>query len=101
MTTLALLNYIGTTFAALPPYYQSTKELMAILSDPEVEKKLASPYPIKSIIKTDSGYMIAIQDCELEVKIIYLPQERGFVGPAKYKIEPQEKVCHKRLEDSD
>lgn len=101
LATILLLMFTQSVFALLPPYYQSTKEIIAILENPEVVKKVASPYPIKSITKTDSGYSIAIEDCQLEVKVVYLPPEKGFVGPAKFEIKPEEKVCRKKLEDQD
>lgn len=97
----ALFLFSQASLALLPPYYQSTKEMIAILEDPEVAKAVASPYPIKSITKTEGGYSIAIEDCLVEVKIVQQPAEKGFVGPAKFKIEPQEKVCRKQLEDKD
>lgn len=97
----ALLTFSQIAFALLPPFYQSTKEMVAILSSEEVAKKLASPYPIQSISKIDSGYRIVIQDCHLDVKIKYIPPEKGIVGPAKFEIEPQEKICHQELQDKD
>lgn len=101
LSTITLLSVAQNSFGLLPPFYQSTKEMIAILSSPEVAKKLASPYPIKSITRIDSGYRIAIDDCTLDVNITYEAQEKGMVGPANFEITPKEKVCHKKLEDSD
>lgn len=97
-TALFLFCFSELSFAILPPFYQSTKEIIAILESPEVAKKLASPYPINSISKTNTGYTIFIEDCQLEVKVIYIPLEKGMVGPAKFEIEPQEKVCQKKTD---
>lgn len=101
LATLAVLSITQNAFALLPPFYQSTKEMIAILSSPEVAKKLASPYPIKSITRIDSGYRIAIDDCTLDVNVTYTAQEKGMVGPANFEITPKEKVCHKQLQDTD
>jgi len=80
--------------AALPPYYQSAKEIIAILNSSIVAQKLSTPYPIDSIKKTEKGYRLAAGKCELEVNIIYKPREDGLVGPVNFEIIPGERSCH-------
>lgn len=97
MNKLVLLTlflfYSASSIALLPPYYESAKEIIAILSDARVAEKITSGRVINSITKTESGYMISAGTCTLQIKIKYLPLPNGMVGPAVFEIEPGELNC--------
>ncbi len=92
--------YSTPSFAVLPPYYESSKEITAILNDPTVADKITSGRPINSITRTETGYTIVARECSLEVKINYLPQKGGMVGPAKFEMKPGDLKCNV-MENSD
>jgi len=92
---LLTLMYTGTSLALLPPYYQSAKEITAMLNDPKIAEKITSGRLIRSIEKTKSGYKIVAGTCTLQVTVKYLPQPQGFVGPAIFEFEAGELVCKK------
>lgn len=71
-------------FAALPPLYQSSHEIIAVLQDPELSKYLTSGEPIMKIERSDDGWRIVGLKHTAEVKVNYLPQDMP--GPAKFKI---------------
>lgn len=94
-----LLLFTPRVFALLPPFYQSIKEITAVLNDPEVIQKLNTPYPISSIIKTETGYQITVQECTLNVRIEYIPLKNGMVGPANFKVHAEDLICKKPPKD--
>jgi hypothetical protein len=87
------LFYSATTIALLPPYYQTAKEITAILNDPRVAEKITSGRVINSILKTESGYTINAGNCTLKIKVNYLPPPKGMVGAAVFEIEVGELNC--------
>lgn len=90
-----LIGSTGAT-ALLPPYYESTKEITAILNDPEIAKQIGSGRLIHSITRTDTGYTIEAGDCTLTVKVTYKPQPQAIVGPAIFELHPDALVCKPR-----
>ncbi len=74
-----------TVFAALPPFAQSTKELKAILSDPQMQDQMGSAEFIEKIIKTDEGYIIITQHYLMHVDVHY--QEAARPGPVPFELE--------------
>ena len=81
-----LFLFISTmSFAALPPFYQSSKEIKAILNSPDLHEKLGSGQYILDIIKTRSGWMIITPKYRLPIEVKYIPQER--IGPAEFELE--------------
>lgn len=70
--------------ALLPPLYQETAELKAILSDERLGQKLSAGDVILKIEKSDQGYEITTNKHHLQVFIDYEPAQRP--GPAQYKI---------------
>lgn len=90
----AALVFSSASFAALPPLYQSQRELMSVLQNNEVLEKLGSGSPIDGIIRNEKGYSVLSKGCTLQVDVIYLPLPDGMVGPAKYKLEVADQlVC--------
>ena len=80
-------------FAALPPFFQSKKEIIALLEEPQVVGQLGSHRPIDSITKSDKVYTIKSNNCSLRVSVDYLPQPRGWVGPSRFSFDVGELDC--------
>ena len=72
-------------FAALPPFYQSAKELKDLLSDQRLAEKIGSGQVILDIIRTDKGYLIVTPRKRLDVEVLYHPPKYG-VGPSQYEF---------------
>lgn len=94
LVSLMLIVISQPSFALLPPYYQSVKEMIAILNNPLVAEKIGSPYPIQSLTKSESGYILLVGECKLDIKINYIQRKDGMVGSAELNIEPGEKSCN-------
>lgn len=69
---------------ALPPLYESTKEIQAILGSPELGERLSSGEVIEKIEKTSSGFAIVTNQHRLEVDVVYKPQ--NYMGPQSFKL---------------
>lgn len=70
--------------ALLPPLYQGSTELKAILGDEQLGQKLGAGDVITKIEKTDQGYTITTNKHKMEVFVVYEPAKQP--GPAHYKI---------------
>ncbi len=90
---VCILFCTTTSMALLPPYYESAKEITAILNNPKVIEKITSGRVINSITRTDAGYIINASNCTLLIKIKYLPLPDGMVGAAVFELEPGELSC--------
>ena len=88
MAFLAFLAYVGTAQAALPPLYQSTAEIKALMTDDRLGEKLQSGELITGIQKNDQGYEIITNQHRLQVNVDYLPGNRP--GPAKFNLRFEE-----------
>ncbi len=82
-----------TTFAALPPYYQSAREINAILNCQTVAQKLGAGSQIKSIqhVEKDDSYIVRSGLCEVVVQVRYQPVH--IPGPAKFVLETSDVKC--------
>ncbi|MCB1113355.1 MAG: hypothetical protein KDK62_01205 [Chlamydiia bacterium] len=69
---------------ALPPLYQSTKEIQAILGSPELSKRLNPGETILKIEKIQNGFAIETQENRLEVDVVY--QRQSLMGPQSFKL---------------
>jgi len=81
----------SSCFAALPPFYQSAKELKDLLSDQRLAEKLGSGQLIQDIIRTENGYLIVTPRKRLDVEVHYYPPKYG-VGPSQYEFYFHEPV---------
>lgn len=70
--------------ALLPPLYQGSLEIKAILGDEQLGQKLGAGEVITKIEKTDQGYDITTNKHTLPVYVDYEPAKMP--GPAHYKI---------------
>lgn len=81
---------LKTTCAALPPLYQSLREIDAIISDERLSKELGSAEAILGIKKIKDGYLITTINYHVKVDVIYIPQK--MIGPAKFELKFHEKA---------
>jgi hypothetical protein len=92
----SILFISNNLMAALPPYYQSAKEIIAVLNNSEVAEKIGSGRLIHSVTKTEGGYIINAGNCTLTVNITYSPRTNGMVGPAIFEVHPDKLDCPKK-----
>jgi len=94
---VALFALTSSASAALPPFYQSARELRAILDSPEVAQSLGSGRQISSIVRNDGGrttsYDVTTSECTLNVEIHYMPPVGGIAGPARFELEVGIAAC--------
>lgn len=76
---------ISSSFAALPPLYQSIKEFKALLDDPKLTKNLSSGEMITEINKVDNDFEITTNKQKMNVRVVYQSQKQP--GPAVFKLE--------------
>ncbi|MDE3045482.1 MAG: hypothetical protein KGJ02_02405 [Verrucomicrobiota bacterium] len=87
MRKFLLLLFVAASAlqAALPPLAQSTREIKAILSAPELHTLLGSAESIQSIRRTPTGYVLSTQHYLLQVDIYY-NQEQVRPGPVPFQL---------------
>ena len=74
--------------AALPPYWQSAREISTIVNDPRVHDALKYEEPILSITTSgDDVYELKTARCTLLVTIVDVPQAEPMPGPRQFDIE--------------
>ena len=76
--------------AALPPFYQSVRELKQIIDSPEVASELGSAEPILDIQRNSAGYLITSLKDSVQVDIVYEAQEMP--GPKNFHLIVHEKT---------
>lgn len=95
--TIVSLLVCGSTLAqaALPPYYQSVREIEKIINEAAVADAVGVGSAIDAIYKSDDNvYSIDFGQCYLDVKVVYLPSPGGTAGPVNFRLEiPAPKVC--------
>lgn len=82
---LISLVFFQSAHAALPPLWQSTKEIKAILDDPQFGSSLQSGEEIQKIKRTEGGWLIVTNKNHLLVKVIPKPQANP--GPKNFALE--------------
>lgn len=87
MRKIILLLLASTSFAALPPLAQSTRELQALLSDSQLYSNLGSAEIIQDIIRTDHGYLVLTQNYAMRVDVKYGSEEQKKMGPVPFQME--------------
>jgi hypothetical protein len=80
--------------AALPPYYERTRELSAVLSDPDVMQKLGG-HEIRGIEAVEPGtYRVWSEVCSLDVKLVDKAQPGPpIAGPWQFEMKVGESRC--------
>ena len=84
LITINLNAATNQPMAALSPFYQSTKEIKAILNDKRLAKELGSSQ-ILEIKKEDDGYLIYSSRYVVKVEVKY--QQTKVMGPSKFGLE--------------
>ncbi len=70
--------------AILPPLYETSSEIKAIMADEQLGQKLQSGEVIVKVEKNDQGYEITTNHHRLQVYVTYEPAQRP--GPAHFKL---------------
>ncbi len=80
--------------AALPPSWQSAKEITAVVNDQRVHDALKYEEPILSVaVSAPDTYEVRTERCRLSVKIVDRPAKPGFVGPRRFDLAVGEATC--------
>ena len=83
LTVLASITIIQAQ-AALPPLYQTSKEIMMMMQDSQLGEKLQSGEVIEKIEKNKDGYEIVTNKSHLQVTILYELAKQP--GPVNFKL---------------
>jgi hypothetical protein len=87
----------GPAAAALSPYYESAREIAAILADPRLADALPGQSAIVSITESGaSSFDFSNGRCTVTVKVVTVPPEPGkpmIVGPRQFTLEFGKPVC--------
>lgn len=86
MKMLWMIFLASTTFAALPPLAQSSREIQAVLADGEMYQRLGSSQQIKEIVKTETGYLIVTPRYEMRVDVHYKRTQK-LAGLVQFDLE--------------
>ncbi len=88
MKKLLFILLASTSFAALPPLAQSTRELQAVLSDNQFYQNLGGAELIKEIIRTEKGFLVLTQNYVMRVDVKYGSRgDQKMVGPVSFELE--------------
>lgn len=78
----------ATAVAALPPYWQSAREISAIIDDPRVHDALAYEEPIVSVSTVgEDVYLLKTARCSVTVTIIDKPDAEPIAGPRQFDLQ--------------
>lgn len=75
-----------TIFAALPPFAQSKREILAILNSNELAQYFNSAEAIKSIKHYESSYTVSSNKKEIVIDIIYPESTERKAGPIEFEL---------------
>ena len=92
----AALLLAGTTAAsaALSPFYQSIREIEAILDDQRVSEALDQGDAILSIATTgDDVYEVRTSRCTLTITIVDVPSDPELMGPRQFDLRIGQAQC--------
>ncbi len=83
MTTSRISSFNNSYFCqALPPKYQEEAERHRIENDPKLQELIGNS--VYRIDKTETGYLVATDGCEIPITIKYLPLIN--YGPAQFEV---------------
>lgn len=81
-----VVQTVGQHLMALPPFFQTTKELNSLLSDPRLYSTLGGAESIERIERSAHGYVVSTKNYSVEVTVHYTPS--GYrAGPARFELE--------------
>ena len=88
-----MLLGVSSASAALPPYWQRSREIERIVGDQGVSDALKSS-PIVSISTTGNDkYEVRSDQCMVTVTIVDVPQDEAIMGPRNFDLEVGEAEC--------
>jgi len=97
MAASVLFALASSAHAALPPYWQSAREITEIVNDPRVHDALKREEPIRSITVTAPDvYEVSTENCTVTVNVVDqppVPGEETMVGPRQFLIEVGAATC--------
>lgn len=96
LSLVAFLFSLSTVSAALPPLYESLREIEAILTDNQLSQKLTGDQMITSINRTDEGFVVITNKCSMHVDVKYHTSNKGsemHVGPQQFELVFHDSVC--------
>jgi hypothetical protein len=96
---LAGMAFAGSSNAALPPLWQGTAEIKAILEDQQLSNVLPSGDVLVKIVKIPKGYLLITNKRKVFVHVKY--EESQMPGPAKFKVEFGEVKLKKHEHDDE
>ncbi len=88
-----LLATVASALAALPPYYERTREMSAVIGDAEVKQKLGNREIVGIEAVAPATYRVWSDRCWLEVKLVGKPHAPPLAGPWQFEIRPGEAHC--------
>ena len=94
LPTAAILFFSGVTAAsaALPPFWQSAREISALVNDQTGHDALKYEEPILSVAVTgDDSYELRTPRCTLEITVVYKPTK--MVGSGEFDLQVGETRC--------
>jgi hypothetical protein len=96
---IVLMALASMSFAVLPPFYQTSEEIEAILDSDELASAFGSGEPIMEIKRVEEGYLVKGNRYQITVKIKYIPTDR--LGPAKFELSFEEPVSIEHSQNID
>lgn len=86
IAALVILSFSTVSMEAiLPPLYQTSKELRALLEPERLGKALPDGEPILEIRKNKDGFEIVTPRYHVQANVIY--KQTGRPGPAQFEIQ--------------
>ena len=96
LASLAVATLLVSSIAnaALPPTWQSAKEIAAIVNDQRVHDALKYEEPILSVsVTAPDTYEVRTERCTLTVRIVDKPAKPGLMGPRQFDLAVGEATC--------
>jgi hypothetical protein len=91
---VAMLLGVSSAAAALSPYYQSAREIEAIVGDQRVADAFKYVEPILSITTAgDDVYEVRTERCALTVTVVDVPTDSGMMGPRQFELQVGKARC--------
>jgi hypothetical protein len=82
---LCVAGFAAPSFAALPPIYQSLKELQMLVQDPRLAQQFKPGEMITCIQKDGDHFVVSSKQSEVIVGIVYEQLEQP--GPARFHFD--------------
>lgn len=71
--------------ALLPPLYETSAQIKAMMSNEQLGQKLQSGEVIEKIERNEQGYEITTNKSRIQVNVVYEPSQHP--GPAHYTLQ--------------